>query len=635
MMTKRFFFAASAAMMLVACTQKLISDIQEQSSIKDGGAIITATINDEPATRVVIDQESVNGRTILKWEDGDRVLLASGQRGYTFKGNFSATQTDGHFTLFQEENGSTGTFDARKVNEAYYPASAWDYSGPDPVFTFRAEQVYSKGTFDRWAMPMVASSSNGYFVFSVEAAVLRINVSTQMEDVTLDCITLSSNNHNLSGNAVLSYTDFLSPSVGELSNSISLFCGNAEIDATAKPFYIVIPAGIYDLGDLTLTFNANTGIDEKISNKAFTLEVGNVYDMNLNIAPTKEPLNLSAEGTANCYIVSEYGRCKFDATMKGNSTWDSVGTIASAEVLWESFGTDVQPEIGDVVRGVSVKDGFVNFTASGRDGNAVIAVKDASGTILWSWHIWVCKGFDPAATAHVYYNNAGTMMDRNLGALSNSMGDVKSLGLLYQWGRKDPFLGGSTINRPKNTPLSKASSTLLDWPNPVASTEETGREKYAFEHPTTFIKRNEKNYDWIYSGHSGTSTNRWNYKKTEVDPCPRGWKVPIGGNYGIWAKAFGSSSFFNDTFDSDNYGINFKYKLANSNSVWYPAAGYISETSGGLTEVGNYGYYSSYAAGYANGYNFVDLFYFHNGGYVHPGIARGLANGSSVRCVKE
>ena len=36
-------------------------------------------------------------------------------------------------------------------------------------------------------------------------------------------------------------------------------------------------------------------------------------------------------------------------------------------------------------------------------------------------------------------------MDRNLGATSAALGDVGALGLLYQWGRKDPFLGSLSI----------------------------------------------------------------------------------------------------------------------------------------------------------------------------------------------
>ncbi len=39
--------------------------------------------------------------------------------------------------------------------------------------------------------------------------------------------------------------------------------------------------------------------------------------------------------------------------------------------------------------------------------------------------------------------NGYEWMDRNLGALNNTPGDVANRGLFYQWGRKDPFLPSS------------------------------------------------------------------------------------------------------------------------------------------------------------------------------------------------
>jgi uncharacterized protein YjdB len=136
--------------------------------------------------------------------------------------------------------------------------------------------------------------------------------------------------------------------------------------------------------------------------------------------------DLSLSGTANSYIVSQKGAYKFKA-VKGNSS-ESVGAVSSAEVLWETFGTDVTPNVGDLVKNVSYKDGEVTFYTAEtfREGNAVIAAKDASGNILWSWHIWLTD--EPQVQE--YYNNAGTMMDRNLGAASATPGDVGALGLL-------------------------------------------------------------------------------------------------------------------------------------------------------------------------------------------------------------
>ena len=199
------------------------------------------------------------------------------------------------------------------------------------------------------------------------------------------------------------------------------------------------------------------------------------YDLNVSSAT-----DLSALGSANCYIVSNGGIYKFK-TVKGNST-ESVGNIASASILWETFGTSTAPVPADLIKAFCYKDGYIAFQTADtfKEGNAVIAAKDADGNILWSWHIWLTD----QPQGQVYYNNAGTMMDRNLGATSATPGDVGALGLLYQWGRKDPFLGSSSIS--SNT---LAKSTIA-WPYDVSSDSSTGTIAYATAHPTTFITYN-------------------------------------------------------------------------------------------------------------------------------------------------
>ena len=126
------------------------------------------------------------------------------------------------------------------------------------------------------------------------------------------------------------------------------------------------------------------------------------------------------------------------------------------------------------------------------------------------------------------------MMDRNLGATSATPGDVGALGLLYQWGRKDPFLGSSSISSDIE---AKSTGT---WPSAVSSDSSNGTIAYATANPTTFITRNNSNYDWYYTG-SGTNDNtRWTTSaatKSIYDPCPAGWRVPDGGSNGVWSKA--------------------------------------------------------------------------------------------------
>ena len=336
-------------------------------------------------------------------------------------------------------------------------------------------------------------------------------------------------------------------------------------------------------------------------------------DLNISSAA-----DLSALGSANCYIVSNGGLYKFK-TVKGNSS-ESVGNVASASILWETFGTSETPTYFDLIKAVCYKEGYIAFQTADtfKEGNAVIAAKDASGTILWSWHIWLTD----QPQGQVYYNNAGTMMDRNLGATSATPGDVGALGLLYQWGRKDPFLGSSSISSNVN-----AASTIT-WPSSVYS--DTGTIAYTTANPTTFIGGY---YDWYYTDSSSTDNTRWTTSesnKSIYDPCPAGWRVPDGGEDGVWSKARASSSYFDYTYDSTNKGMNFSGKFGANQTIWYPASGYRGNNDGSFYNVGYYGHYWS-----ASLYNIEYYLRFSYDGWVDPSDDGSRACGRSVRCLQE
>ena len=338
----------------------------------------------------------------------------------------------------------------------------------------------------------------------------------------------------------------------------------------------------------------------------------------------RPPIDLSETTSSNCYIVSSPGRYKFK-TVKGNSSI-SVGEVKSVQIVWESFGTSENPNVGDLINGVTYADNSIFFETSTtfKNGNAVIAAKNSSGVILWSWHIWICRDYDPIAMAQEYYNNAGTMMDRNLGATSATPGDIGALGLLYQWGRKDPFLGSSSIS--SNT---QAASTL-SWPSPVNSNSSNGTIDYSITHPTTFIMKNNDNNDWYYTGESSTDETRWRPTKTMYDPCPQGWRVPDGGPDGIWSRAAGTSSKFDHTWDSTNYGINLSSRIGSASTIWYLTAGYPSY-SGTLINVGSIGEYWSCSTDNGRAYSFRIA----NDGSVQPSRRDYFVYSFSVRCQKE
>lgn len=340
--------------------------------------------------------------------------------------------------------------------------------------------------------------------------------------------------------------------------------------------------------------------------------------------------NLSTKGRANSYIINAPGEYTFDASSKGNSDIPLDGKPVTAEILWEGLGSDVIPQKGSVLERASYKNGVVTVSTPARltNGNALVAVKDSEGNILWSWHLWVCEGFDPEKTAQKYYNNAAIVMDRNLGATSCTPGDVEALGLIYQWGRKDPFCSGAAINSGHGNP----AATTSQWPEPVPSDSVTGTIEYATTHPTTFITFNKENMDWLYTGDSSTDDSRWNPSKGVYDPCPPGWKVPEGGLDGLWVRALGSPAWFLGPWDDKNKGMNFSHLLGSDEVIWYPAAGCGEYQDGKLHYVGASALYWSCTPKDSNAYMFD---FYENTGFTNPERDNYRAYGRVIRCVKD
>ena len=304
-----------------------------------------------------------------------------------------------------------------------------------------------------------------------------------------------------------------------------------------------------------------------------------------------------------------------------------MGTISSVEVLWESYGTSTTPSKGSIIKTVSYSSNYITFETPStlRNGNAVIAAKSAKGTIIWSWHIWVCSGYNPTSSAQTYYHSAGKMMDRNLGATSATPGTVGALGLFYQWGRKDPFLGRSGISS------STIAASTISWPAAVASNSSNGTLTYAVSHPTTFITNNTNNDDWHYSSGYSTDDTRWQSSKTIYDPCPPGWRVPDGGEGGVWSKASNhhNESYFTYTYDSTNRGMNLSGKFGSASTIWYPAAGSLGYNDASLFGSLN-GWWSCSTSGVH-----ASVLYIHSANRVYPIYQYYRASGLSVRCLKE
>jgi len=321
-------------------------------------------------------------------------------------------------------------------------------------------------------------------------------------------------------------------------------------------------------------------------------------------------ISLSDETSANCYIISQSGFYKIK-TVKGNSN-TSIGSVFSSEVLWESFGSLTAPKVGQLVSKVKYKDGYLVFQIPNpyMKGNAVIAAKDANGNILWSWHIWLTE--EPEGHE---YKNWITMMDRNLGATSDSPGNIYVHGLLYQWGRKDPFLGPASLRNDL-----EAQSTIT-WPSAVPTSSSVGTIDYVTSHPTTFVIASSSPYDWHYSSRDNTLWTTSGNAKSIYDPCPAGWRVP----YDLWSNAE-----FN--VNNEKYSNGMYFKISSSPyRTWYPTSGYLNGDDGNLSDVGDSGHYWS-ASPYSSSAFYLK---FNSNGDVYTSRISSRARGQSVRCRKE
>lgn len=307
-----------------------------------------------------------------------------------------------------------------------------------------------------------------------------------------------------------------------------------------------------------------------------------------------DAVDLSAEGTANCYIVHPGDVVVFDAACKGNSAAEPIGEAVQAELVWQS----AQGLVTEVSYFADEKK-IVARTAGG-SGNALVAALDAAGTVLWSWHLWIVD-YDPSATLYTTEANASgttwSFMDRNLGALTVERGSFDSNGMLYQWGRKDPFPGtvSFTVMNEDYSYEVDGEPTFYDIHDQAiakfgAQTQYHGTIEKSIQHPTVFyamtynytgekdeygeeiVENDYKTGDWT----DVSDDDYWggeSLRKTIYDPCPVGYKVPVCDADGNTPYAW--LTYAGMTWDTEHRGCE-------QNGVWFPTTGTRVYASGTL-----------------------------------------------------
>ena len=349
----------------------------------------------------------------------------------------------------------------------------------------------------------------------------------------------------------------------------------------------------------------------------------NIGDITAEIQHYDNPFSsdvkdLDASGNANCYVITEPGSYKFKAVF-GNESKSFIPDVESAEILWETWNDASEVTPNSVLAAASFAEDFIILRTPDtlKPGNAMVVAKDAAGKILWSWHIWV------PATKIVTANFSGVMikdmMDRNLGALVATTAtdepiDPTSFGMMYQWGRKDPFTAAGALG-------SSSPATYAGVPEEVAPGQITLEESIANPRLLGHIN----NGDWCLI----SNDEYWaDAEKTIYDPCPPGYRVSQKNT----AAPFWSADLSAQAGWSINTAAGW-LKIGTPDPAIFPIAGYRDDYEvGGLAKVGvRTLYWTSQASSEAKGPG-ADL-RSDKGTYVFGSAPK--ARLGSVRCVVE
>ena len=309
---------------------------------------------------------------------------------------------------------------------------------------------------------------------------------------------------------------------------------------------------------------------------------------------------------------------------------------SSAEICW-------QDEVDAVVNLELIEGGdckYIQFEVDDipvTNANILIAVKDGSGNIMWSWHIhltiddWTDVEITNG-TPKVY-----RFAPQNLGWKWDDASRQRGKNCHFQWGRKDPFPCPNKYNSNSIIPTTGQRSFTTENAEENATTiADSIKRPYSF-----FFGTEANSYKWEpdgrldlwCAGNQSTGVSDNVIVKTIYDPCPVGYVVPNARVFTGFTKTGSNTedaTQFN-TIGAFTAGWFFKRNSEDTVGHFFAASGCRSRDSGGLGSVGGYGYYWCAGPGSA-AYGRCLLFY---SGYVYPLNYGHRAGGFSVRAVRE
>ena len=351
----------------------------------------------------------------------------------------------------------------------------------------------------------------------------------------------------------------------------------------------------YNIGVAKTVMHTSIKADEQLKNNPTKGSPESPYD-----------LSIDEEGrmtTANCYVVNAAGTYKLplvygNAIVNGstnsqayrdshfvdynnkhiNGPWIS-GTPKDATLVW-SDGFYMFKDVD-----LSADKKYLIFTIDQdyiQQANAVVAVRDASGTIMWSWHIWVTeRDINQTHKVDDYWNNGATydMMSSNLGWVDGKQvyydprefkftfkqkktGEEKTMTVTqvgetfdykdagstyYQWGRKDPIVALRNRDKTGVNDYRRLDTPTDDY---LYKTNDKGLVTCAegIKHPNVYYVKSTHPTAWLtdaaYSPKlwnvDGTDGDKWvaSSGKTVYDPSPKGFKVPMPRAFSVFVNGY-------------------------------------------------------------------------------------------------
>lgn len=624
MKQKYLFIFLTLLSAVFACERIDESNLGGKETVEMVPMSFTAVIEKDADTKTVLgDGDSDNLKKVL-WQPGDRIgvsPIATDQDYDQWSDVYEFTSPLSESSEVSEFDGSAAFASAYK---AFYPYTETVRDSNNVfIFDMPATQKYVNGSFDPEAAPMVAYAERGNdFEFRNVCGIVALKLTGDKAVKSISFSGVDANGSPVALAGTFEVDARVDEPVMKLHSptgkySVTLDCVEpVQLDpSVAKPFYIMLPPATYSSFSLLITTSdgeimLKSGKNLTITRSHIKPTAGLEYVESVYV-------DLSAKGTANSYIVPPTaGLYSFKADVVGNGTYGYVQGESfypaspsidpvNVKLLWE--------DKSGIISGLSLSDGRVNFMSAGYEGNAFIAVTDGQDNILWSWHVWITD----QPQDQLYQNDKGnfSVMDRNIGAISAVRGSTDqdwhdSMGLLYQWGRKDPFRNNVS---PSYYQIQFYLEDVVLYPDYFSSGN------------GAWVKDTDRS-DYLWS----------ETQKTIYDPCPAGYRVAVRD---IWY------GFTKDGADADrktkinasgdfDKGWNFYYD--GTNTTWYPATTTVSYW-GDMNEHVDRGYIWSAGISYSQ-YSYCMEYYYSadmSCSVYHMNHQSDQVNGYSVRCMKD